>query len=166
MHLIVKHNFSQWFMMQKQTYLDIWMGIHLIKKIADDIANSAFPVAAIAMSPELHIQLVHENLYHGGHDNQQQELNIDRTVCNTPIIFVSGGNDHYKLLDSEGYRLTRKLNDLLRIYGEKYNNFKVFINHSDKLSNGDSEQLKLIETLRDLSNRIEQAELKIGLLSQ
>jgi len=139
------------------------MGVQLIKKIADEIARSGFDVVAIAMSPELHMQLVHENLQYDKDTGLHFESNIDRTVCNIPIIFVSGDKNHYKLLNGEGYRLTKKLNDLLRIYSDKYNNFKLFINHEDRINNGDNEHLKLIEKLRDLSNRINQTELKISL---
>lgn len=141
------------------------MAIQLIKKLADEIRQSDFCVAGIEMSPEFHLRLIYENQNLVEKSDDIQQCNIDRTVCDVPILFVGVDGEYYKLLNAEQYRQRVKLNDLLRIYGKKYANFKVFINHKDKIKNGELEQIKLLESMRDLVKRIDQSEIKIGLLS-
>lgn len=140
------------------------MPTQLIKKIADDIVNCGFEVAAIEMSPRLHLSFVHE-LVNGFCFTDTGESMTDRTFMGLPIIFVHGDNSYYQLLDSLQSKLRLKHNYLLSIYNQKYNSLNIFISGGYKIQNFKIAQSNHLTDLENLSLRLDGIEKQIRNLS-
>ncbi len=165
MMLFVKHIFSARYNMQNITFRDYKMTVQLIKKLADEIASSAFEVVAIEMTPRRHLQLVHELVNSNGAMSEPDQAMNGLSFMNLPILFVHGDSDYYKLLNKDLHKLRIKHTDLLGIYNEKYNRLKVFISNSYKIENSNSAQFNQTAELESLVLRLNQIEQKMVMMS-
>ena len=128
----------------------------LIKKLADMIQSSHFEVAAIEMSPRMHLKLVHEMIQNCG-DIEDIALGMNGlSFMDLPILFVHEGEDYLKILDKELHRLRLKHTNLLGIYNEKYNRLKVFISNGYKIENSNASQFSQTAELESLVYRLNQ----------
>lgn len=142
------------------------MTLQLIRKVANEVINSSFEVAAIEMTPRLHLQLVHE-LVSSGDENDCFKLSMNGLFfMSLPILFVHGDKDYYKLLNNDLHKLRIKHSNLLGIYNEKYNRLKVFISNGYKIENSNSAQFNQTAELESLVFRLNQIEGQMLLMSQ
>lgn len=137
----------------------------VIKKIADEIANSPFNVSAIEMSPQLHLSFVHELVNMGNEMRDLQGVVSDRVFMNLPILFVHGADDYFKLLNRDQCKLRLNHSKLLGIYNEKYNRLKIFISNSYKIENSNSVQFNQTAELASLVFRLNQIERQMTIFS-
>lgn len=138
------------------------MEVRLIENIATAINGSDFDVVAIEMSPQLHLRFVQELLS----SNAVGEGLTDRTFMGLEIIFVHEGENYYKLLNNELYRLRKKHNSLLGMYNEKYNRLKNIISNSYKIEDSNGAQFNQTAELESLVLRLNQIEDKMRTMSQ
>lgn len=128
----------------------------LIKKLADMIQSSHFEVAAIEMSPRMHLKLIHE-ISSNCEEIKNFEIGMNGlSFMDLPILFVHEDEDYLKLLDKELHRLRLKHTNLLGIYNEKYNRLKVFISNGYKIENSNSSQFSQTAELESLVYRLNQ----------
>lgn len=111
-----------------------------------DASNDA---VAIVMSPVFHARLIHEQF-----EKWNFESLIGTDVLGLTIIFgeVTEG---FKLLNAQEFKILKKNQDYLRIYKQKYEEYKSCINNKDKLINADAVVQDLIRDLSQLSKRID-----------
>lgn len=165
MMLFVKQIFSARYNIQNITFRDYKMTVQLIKKIADEVGNSAFEVVAIEMTPRLHLQLVHELVNDSGLMREPDQAMNGLSFMNLPILFVHGDSDYYKLLNKDLHKLRIKHTDLLGIYNEKYNRLKNIISNSYKIENSNSAQFNQTAELESLVFRLNQIEQQMITMS-
>jgi hypothetical protein len=137
----------------------------LIKKIADEVINSSFNVAAIEMTPRMHLKIVHD-LMSNHSDIGDLTLGMNGLYfMDIPITFVHGNGDYYKLLSSDLYKLRINHSNLLGIYSEKFNRLKIFISNSYKIENSNSAQFNQMAELGLLVLRLNQIEQQMKAMS-
>lgn len=113
-------------------------------------------VAAIEMSPRFHFGFVQmlgmANPLTGVLLHQYQGL---------PVVLVHGDGDYFEVLNDQQYRLRLKHNELLKIYNEKYMNFRNFINGAYKITNIDTTKNNQLDELNRLCDRLASLEQQI-----
>jgi len=113
-------------------------------------------VAAIEMSPRFHfgfVQMLGEtNPLSGVLLHQYQGL---------PVVIAHGDGDHCEVLNDQQYRLRLKHNELLKMYNEKYMNYRNFINGSYKIINIDTTKNNQLDELNRLCARLSSLEQQI-----
>ena len=151
----VKHDFLCRSNMQKVS----GMGIRMIEKLVSEIRASRFDVSAIEMSPQYHLKIVQEMVSNGA---QEQD---SRVFMGIPILFVMGDDSYCRLLNAEQHKLRDKYIDLLKLYKQKYKQFKLFINNGHKFESGKALQFTDTSELESIVQRLNRIENQIKLLS-
>lgn len=156
----MNQNVKQYFLHKPNMQKVSGMGIRMIEKLIGEIKASRFDVSAIEMSPQYHLKIVQEMVNNGA---QEQD---SRMFMGIPILFVVGDDGYYSLLNAEQHKLRHKHIDLLKLYKQKYKQFKLFINNGHKFESGKALQFTDTSELESIVQRLNRIENQIKLLSK
>lgn len=155
----MKQNVKQDFLCRSNMQKVLGMGIRMIEKLISEIRASRFDVSAIEMSPQYHLKIVQEMVSNGA---QEQD---SRIFMGIPILFVMGDDSYCRLLNAEQHKLRDKYIDLLKLYKQKYKQFKLFINNTHKFESGAEVQFTDTSELESIVQRLNKIENQIKLFS-
>ena len=155
----MKQNVKQYFLHKPNMQKVSGMGMRMIEKLIGEIKASRFDVSAIEMSPQYHLKIVQEMVSNGA---QEQD---SRIFMGIPILFVMGDDSYCRLLNAEQHKLRDKYIDLLKLYKQKYKQFKLFINNTHKFESGAEVQFTDTSELESIVQRLNKIENQIKLFS-